>query len=128
MARKGDYAMTMDFAKDRPIYLQLVESISGDVIKGILKPGDKLPSVREYALDTGVNVNTIQRVYKELELMALTEMKRGQGTFITMDETVIEQVREQMKERVALQFISSIESFGFSVEEIIDILRQKGGK
>lgn len=120
--------MTMDFAKDRPIYLQLVESISGDVIKGILKPGDKLPSVREYALDTGVNVNTIQRVYKELELMALTETKRGQGTFITMDETVIEQVRDQMKEQVALQFISSIESFGFSIEEIIDILKQKGGK
>lgn len=128
MAREGDYAMTMDFAKDRPIYLQLVESISGDVIKGILKPGDKLPSVREYALDTGVNVNTIQRVYKELELMALTETKRGQGTFITMDETVIEQVRDQMKEQVALQFISSIESFGFSIEEIIDILKQKGGK
>lgn len=120
--------MTMDFAKDRPIYLQLVESISGDVIKGTLKPGDKLPSVREYALETGVNVNTIQRVYKELEMMALTETKRGQGTFITTDKQVIEQVREQMKEQVALQFISSIESFGFSVEEIIDILKQKGGK
>ncbi len=128
MVREGDYAMTMDFAKDRPIYLQLVESIYGDVIKGRLKPGDKLPSVREYAIETGVNVNTIQRVYKELETMALTETRRGQGTFITMDQVVIDDVREKMKEQVALQFISSIESFGFSVDEIIDILKQKGGK
>ena len=128
MAREGDYAMTMDFAKDRPIYLQLVESISGEVIKGILKPGDKLPSVREYALETGVNVNTIQRVYKELEMMALTETKRGQGTFITTDELVIEGVREQLKEQVAMQFVSAIVSFGFTVEEIIEVLKRKGGK
>jgi GntR family transcriptional regulator len=120
--------MTMDFAKDRPIYLQLVESICGDVIKGQLKPGDKLPSVREYAIETGVNVNTIQRVYKELETMALTETRRGQGTFITMDQVIIDDVRQKMKEQVAVQFISSIESFGFSVDEIIEILKQKGGK
>lgn len=128
MAREGDYTMTIDFAKDRPIYLQLVELISGDVIKGVLKPGDKLPSVREYALETGVNVNTIQRVYKELEVMELTETKRGQGTFITTDETVINDVREQMKEQVALRFVSAIESFGFTVEEIIEILKRNGGK
>ena len=53
--------------------LQLVERICGDVLKAILKPGDKLPSVRELAVDAGVNVNTVQRVYKELELMNLTE-------------------------------------------------------
>lgn len=128
MARKGDYAMTMDFAKDRPIYLQLVESISGDVIKGVLKPGDKLPSVREYALETGVNVNTIQRVYKELETMALTETKRGQGTFITTNEQVIDEIREKMKEQVALHFVAAIESFGFTVEEIIEVLKRKGGE
>jgi len=119
--------MTIDFVKDRPIYLQLVEKICGDLIQGKLSPGDKLPSVREFALETGVNVNTVQRVYKELETMKITETKRGQGTFITMDTTVIEGVREQMKEQVALQFVSSIKSFGFTVEEIIDVLKKKGG-
>ncbi len=119
--------MTMDFAKDRPIYLQLVETISGDVIKGKLKPGDKLPSVREFALESGVNVNTVQRVYKELELMELTETKRGQGTFITTNQTVIHSIREQMKEQVAMQFVTSIESFGFTVDEIIEVLKNKKG-
>lgn len=119
--------MTIDFAKDRPIYLQLVETICGDVIKGKLKPGDKLASVREFALESGVNVNTVQRVYKELEMMELTETKRGQGTFITTDDTVIQSIREQMKEQVAMQFISSIESFGFTLDEIIEVLNKKKG-
>ena len=104
-----------------------MERICGDVLKENLKPGDKLPSVREFAVDSGVNVNTVQRVYKELELMNLTETKRGQGTFITNDTSVIHQMREQMKGQVAEQIVSSIQSFGFSVEEIIDFLRKEGG-
>ena len=97
--------MTQDFLKDKPIYLQLVERICGDVLKGHLKPGDKLPSVREYAIETGVNVNTVQRVYKELETLELTETKRGQGTFMTTNEQRINQLREDMKEQVATQLL-----------------------
>lgn len=114
--------------KDRPIYLQLVERICGDVIKGNLQPGDKLPSVREFALDAGVNVNTVQRVYKELEMMNLTETKRGQGTFITTHENHITQVREQMKEQVTTHFITAIEALGFSVNEIIELLQKREGQ
>ncbi|MGM9944580.1 MAG: GntR family transcriptional regulator [Lysinibacillus sp.] len=118
--------MTQDFLKDKPIYLQLVERICGDVLKGNLKPGDKLPSVREYAIETGVNVNTVQRVYKELETLELTETKRGQGTFMTTNEQRINQLREDMKEQVAKQFITAIQSLGFSTEEMLEVLRKKG--
>ena len=125
MARKGDDAVTHDFIKDQPIYLQLVERICGDVLKE-RKPGDKLPSVREFAVESGVNVNTVQRVYKELETMELTETKRGQGTFMTTDEQRINQLREDMKGQVATQFITAIQSFGFSVDEMIEVLRKRG--
>lgn len=126
MARKDCGSMTTDYAKDRPIYLQLVEKICGEVIKGDLKPGDKLPSVREFAVDSGVNVNTVQRVYKELELMNLTETKRGQGTFITTDLNMISSIREQMKKQVAEQIKTSIEALGFTVNEILDVLGEAG--
>ena len=118
--------MTQDFLKDKPIYLQLVERICGDVLKGNLQPGDKLPSVREYAIETGVNVNTVQRVYKELETLELTETKRGQGTFMTTNEQRINQLREDMKEQVAKQFITAIQSLGFSTEEMLEVLKRKG--
>lgn len=69
--------MSIDFSTDKPIYQQLIERITGDIIRGILGPGEKLPSVREYAVQVGVNANTMQRVFKELERMEVTETKRG---------------------------------------------------
>ena len=117
--------MTQDFVKDKPIYLQLVDRICGELIKGHLKAGDKMPSVREYAIESGVNVNTVQRVYKELETMGIAETKRGQGTFITEEQEQVEQLREEMKEKLALQFLQAVESLGFTKQEMIDMLLRK---
>ncbi|WP_154661570.1 GntR family transcriptional regulator [Bacillus ndiopicus] len=117
--------MMTDFTRDKPIYSQLVDRICGDIIKGHLRLGDKLPSVREYAVQSGVNVNTVQRVYKELELMQLTETKRGQGTFITSDEQRLDELRNSMKEQLAESFLASIASFGFTKEEMLQLLQQK---
>ncbi|WP_419962623.1 GntR family transcriptional regulator [Psychrobacillus sp. BM2] len=119
--------MTQDFTRDKPIYSQLVDLICGDILKGNLQPGDKMQSVREYSLEVGVNVNTVQRVYKELESMELTETKRGQGTYITTDEERILHLREDMKVELVNQFLRSIAAFGFSKEEIIQILQRKEG-
>ncbi|WP_107942682.1 MULTISPECIES: GntR family transcriptional regulator [Metasolibacillus] len=118
--------MMTDFTRDKPIYSQLVDRICGDIIKEHLRLGDKLPSVREYAVQSGVNVNTVQRVYKELELMQLTETKRGQGTFITSNEQRLLELRDSMKEQLAESFLASIASFGFSKEEMLQLLQRKG--
>lgn len=117
--------MTMDFSRDKPIYSQLVDRICGDILKGHILLGDRLPSVREYAVETGVNVNTVQRVYKELESMNITETKRGQGTFITTNEERIEVLRDDMKNKLAESFLTSIEALGFSKEEMLIVLKNK---
>lgn len=109
----------MDFLPDKPIYQQIMEQIFGDLLKGNVKPGERLPSVREYALEFGVNANTMQRVYKELELMHLTETKRGQGTFVTDDMQRLEALREEMMTTLVTNFIHQIESFGFTEQEVI---------
>lgn len=109
----------IDFLPDKPIYQQIMEKIFGDLLKGNVKPGDRLPSVREYALEIGVNANTMQRVYKELELLHLTETKRGQGTFVTEDMQRLEELREEMKQTLVTTFLHQMESFGFTEEEII---------
>lgn len=125
MVGEGGNEMTQDFTRDKPIYSQLVDKICGDILKGNLQPGDKMQSVREYSLEVGVNVNTVQRVYKELEMMGLTDTKRGQGTFITSEEGRIQRLREDMKVELVTQFVQSIAAFGFSKEEIIQILQRK---
>lgn len=118
--------MGIEFMPDRPIYQQLVDRIIGEIIRGALNPGDKLPSVREYALEAGVNANTMQRVYKELEHMGVTEAKRGQGSFVTTDETRLEEIRNELREQLVTSFMKSLESFGFTADEMIEALRKRG--
>jgi len=120
--------MTIEFLPDRPIYQQLVDRVIGEIIRGAILPGEKLPSVREYALEAGVNANTMQRVYKELEQMGITEAKRGQGSFVTEDQNKLQFVREELKEQLVISFVQNIESFGFSTDEMVECLQKRGEK
>lgn len=118
--------MSFDFLPDKPIYQQLIDRITGDLIRGAIRPGEKLPSVREYAMEAGVNANTMQRVYKELEGMGITETKRGQGTFVTEDEERLHLLREEMKARLADDFLRDIEALGFTREEMAAYMTGRG--
>ncbi|MFS0575661.1 GntR family transcriptional regulator [Sporosarcina sp. 179-K 3D1 HS] len=119
--------MGIEFLPDKPIYQQLIDRIIGEIIRGTLQPGEKLPSVRDYAVEAGVNANTMQRVYKELEQMEITETRRGQGSFVTEDVTKIAKVRDAMKDQLISSFIQSVEAFGFTTEEMIHHLQERGG-
>ena len=57
--------MPWDLSNDRPIYLQLMERIQQDIVSGFYSPGDRLPSVRELALEAAVNPNTMQKALSE---------------------------------------------------------------
>ncbi|MFJ5768689.1 GntR family transcriptional regulator [Psychrobacillus sp. NPDC093180] len=117
--------MSIDFLPDKPIYQQLIDRITGEIIRGNVKPGEKLPSVREYAVEVGVNANTMQRVYKELEMMGISETKRGQGTFVTDNETRLQQLRDEVKEGLVESFLNSIEALGFSKKEMIEFIQTR---
>lgn len=117
--------MVLDFEKDKPIYQQLIDRLSGDIIRGNRKPGDKLPSVREYAIEVGVNANTVQRVYKEMEAMELTETRRGQGSFITENEQRLNQLQDSKKADLVKSFIASVEAYGFPKDEIVELVRRE---
>ncbi|WP_407271946.1 GntR family transcriptional regulator [Radiobacillus sp. PE A8.2] len=111
--------MTIDFLPDRPIYLQLIDRICSEIVRGERQLGEKLDSVRDFAVETGVNANTIQRVYRELEQMQITETKRGQGTFVTTDKKRLQQLREEMKSKYIEAFLNDMNELGFTVNEMI---------
>lgn len=120
--------VSIDFLPDKPIYQQLIERITGNIIRGTLQPGEKLPSVREYAVEVGVNANTMQRVYKELEQMEITETRRGQGSFVTENNEKIIELRDGMKEQLVESFIQNVEALGFTTSEMIVHLQKRGDK
>lgn len=115
-----------------PIYIQLAERINRQIVRQDLKPGDKLPSVREMAIQVGINPNTVQRTYRELELMGIVETRRGQGTFVTENKQVLEKLRQMMKESRIESFVREMSEMGYSAEEMMEGLnrylrRKKGG-
>lgn len=75
----------IDQRSSTPIYQQLVQEIKEAILKGILQPGDKLPSVRELSVQLTINPNTIQKSYQELERQKVIETLRGKGTFVSLN-------------------------------------------
>ena len=116
--------MNESYNTTQPIYLQIVQRICRQVIRGELKAGEKLSSVREMAVQRGVNPNTVQRVYNELEQLGIAETRRGLGTFITENENRLLQLREDLKKEQIEGFIGDMKEMGFSAEEILDGLRK----
>ncbi|GLH64696.1 GntR family transcriptional regulator [Parageobacillus sp. G301] len=115
--------MTEEFDTTKPIYIQIMEKINKKIVRNEWKAGDKLPSVREMAVQTGVNPNTIQRTYSELERMGIVETRRGQGTFVTENVEVIERLREQLKRDIVADFIRNMTEIGFTMNDIIASLK-----
>lgn len=115
--------MGVEFSGLAPIYYQIIMKICGRIVRGELQPGDKLPSVRELASQYGVNPNTVQRVYLELERLSLSEARRGQGTFVTEDRGRLLQLREQLRQERIGTFLDDMREMGFADREIADGLR-----
>ncbi|GAB2543770.1 GntR family transcriptional regulator [Gracilibacillus alcaliphilus] len=116
--------MPPQFQQNKPIYLQVMDQLIQEIVSRQRKPGEKLPSVRELAIATSVNPNTIQRVYRELEQRHITETKRGQGTFVTEDRALITTIREELKQQYVNDFVHDMEALGFSKQEIIASIQE----
>lgn len=118
--------MAADFDANKPIYQQLMDRIISEIVRGDIKAGDKLTSVREYAIEVGVNVNTIQRVYRELEYLEIVTTRRGQGTFVTENKPLLHRLRENMKQKIIKQFIKEMKNMGYSLDDMIEGIKVEG--
>ncbi|AQS58422.1 MULTISPECIES: GntR family transcriptional regulator [Eubacteriales] len=116
--------MGHDFHTNQPIYLQIIQRLCRQIIRGELGAGDKLPSVRELAVQMGVNPNTVQRVYSEMERLQVAETKRGLGTFVTEKESRLKQLREELMTEQISSFISDMKEMGFTASEIVEGVRK----
>jgi GntR family transcriptional regulator len=106
--------MVIEFDNNQPIYLQIMNYIKGEIITGKLKPGDKIPSVRELAAELQINPNTVQRTFQELE----REDNRGDsprnGTdMLQVREEKIMTIKKEMAKDVLDRFIRGMQELGF---------------
>lgn len=115
----------MDFDKNVPIYIQIMNEIKHRIIAGNLKPGDKVPSVRDLAEELKVNPNTIVRAFQELEREGLTETRRGMGTFIVGEGTMVaDKLRDDIGLSVARTVVQRMHEAGVSDDEILRLITE----
>lgn len=116
--------MEHEFQSSKPIYLQIADRVYYRLIRSELSPGDKLPSVREMALQMKVNPNTIQRTYSEMERLGIVETKRGQGTFIAERPDLKAELKDRLTKDVFKRFIQEMSELGLSAQEMLDGIKQ----
>mgnify|MGYP000410644444 FL=1 len=114
--------MDWSFRNDQPIYSQLIQRLTEAIISGVYAPGEKLPSVRELALEAGVNPNTVQRSLTELEREGLVFSQRTAGRFVTENENMIVNAKLRIADERVSEFLRSMKTLGCGRQEIISLI------
>ncbi len=109
-----------------PIYRQILEQVKIAISNGELKPGDQLPTVRRLAVDLSINLNTVIRAYRELELEGVLEMQQGSGTFVSSKKPEIDLLKKQrMIDQITTEMLARASSYGISMEELMEAMRSR---
>lgn len=114
----------MDFKENKAIYLQIAELLMDEILQGKFAEEDRIPSVREYAANVEVNVNTCMRAYDWLCSQEIIFTKRGLGYFVSHGarETILTLRKKEFFEEFLPELIQKMQTLGISKEEIAEHL------
>ena len=108
----------------RPIYEQVVERFKLLILKGVIIPDEKIPSVRNMAVDLSLNPNTIQRAYAELERQGYIYTVKGKGNFAADSAGLLLQFKKEILEQIR-EICEMAVSVGITEEEIVEGIRKR---
>ena len=116
----------MTFSNDKPIYIQMADRLCDEILSGVYKDDDRIPSVREYAVLLEVNTNTAVKAYEQLAREEVIYNKRGLGYFVTpgaKKQILKARKKEFMKERLP-EFFRQMKLLGINKEEVCNLFDQ----
>src|SRR5262249_55831564 len=121
----NDTVLQIDPKDPTPIYAQLERAIRVAIATGRLAFGDRLPTVRQLAVELRVNANTVAKVYAELERSGVLETRRGVGTFVALPPAAAENDTERKRRLMALgdRFLAEARALGFSARDAVESLQ-----
>ena len=114
--------MAWTFDEKSTIYIQIAYRVKLKIASKELSMGQQLLPVREFAQEAGVNPNTVQRAFQELEKEGLVYSARTSGRFVTEDEKLIDQKRHEIAQSLMKNFVTEMTAIGFSSPEIKAII------
>lgn len=110
-----------------PIYAQLERAIRLAIATGQLDVGDRLPTVRQLAVELRINANTVAKVYAELEREGVLQTRRGVGTFVAVlqDQATGDTQRARHLTTLGDRFLAEARTLGFTAREALESLRRR---
>ena len=116
----------VDLKSGVPFYRQIIDQVKSAIATGMVEAGDRLPTVRQLAVDLSVNPNTVSRAYTELELTGVVETQMGSGTFVGQKRVEQDEVeRRRILDQISQEFLSRASSHGFTLDDILENLQQR---
>ena len=112
------------YDNNQPIYLQIMDRVRRKIVSGEWRAGDRVPPVRDLALEFGVNPNTMQRALQELESRGLLQAQRTAGRTVTADDTALQALRRRRAGTLAAEFLHQMQALGLTEAEIETLLRE----
>lgn len=113
--------MEWNFNNETPIYLQIIDRFKMDIANGSLKPGNKVPSVRELALSAGVNPNTMQKALSELERDGYLESRRTSGRFVADMGNQADSLKNDLAHKLCSEFCEGMAKVSFTPEQSLTV-------
>ena len=120
--------MNFVFDNNTPIYVQLVEQLKISIISGEIATSERLPSVRDLALQAKVNPNTVQRAFSELEELGLVYTERTNGKFVTDNKELILKYKLEYANEITANYINSMAKIGFTTEQTLAFIDKQEDK
>ena len=122
--------MTLQISIDNksgvPFYRQISDPVKSAIATESIAPGDRLPTVRQLAVDLTINPNTVSRANTELELTGLVETQMGSGTFVGQHSVERDEVeRRRLLDQICQEFLSRASTHGFTLNDILENLGQR---
>ena len=109
----------LDTKSGVPFYRQIIEQAKFAIARGDLEPGERLPTVRQLAVDLSVNPNTVIRADRELELEGVLDTQQGSGTFVSHQRPEVDALeRQRMLDQILTDMLARASSYGFTLEEL----------
>lgn len=115
----------VDFDEARPLWTQLVDEFHRRIGGGQWKPGNRIPSVRELALELGVNPNTVQKALAELDREGLTLSERTAGRYVADDQNLIRSTRSHLAGHAATAYVETARAVGLKLAEALNLVEQR---
>jgi GntR family transcriptional regulator len=116
----------LDVKSGVPFYRQIIDQVKAAIATETIAAGDRLPTVRQLAVDLSVNPNTVSRAYTELELTGLVETQMGSGTFVGNRPVERDDVeRRRLLDQLCQEFLSRASTLGFTLDDVVHNLEQR---